>query len=130
MIMFLILIWVGVHVALISLYLRRKYSRFSDFNVKCKKIVPILGNLHRFIFRLDSFTDDIDANYNSFSGERFTGRYEFWKPVLLIRDLDLVKKIAIKDFEHFTDHRTVTNEEIEPLFGRNLISLKDNLASF
>lgn len=55
---------------------------------------------------------------------RFVGKYEFMRPVLIVHDLDLVKRITVKDFEHFIDHRSFVSEDVEPLFARNLVSLK------
>uniref|UniRef100_A0A2A4JJD6 unspecific monooxygenase n=1 Tax=Heliothis virescens TaxID=7102 RepID=A0A2A4JJD6_HELVI len=52
------------------------------------------------------------------------GRYDFIRTMVLIRDLELVKSIAIKDFEHFHDHRSLADGDVEPLFGRNLFSLR------
>lgn len=58
---------------------------------------------------------------------RFVGRYELLKPTLIIRDIDLVKKITIKDFEYFLDHRGFADKKVEPLFARNLFSLKGKI---
>lgn len=44
-------------------------------------------------------------------------------PVLLVKDPDLIKQMIIKDFDHFTEHRVIITEEIDPLFGKNLFSL-------
>lgn len=55
---------------------------------------------------------------------RFYGTFQFTKPLLLVRDIELIKKIFVKDFEHFIDHNTIINAENDPLFGRNLFSLK------
>ena len=41
----------------------------------------------------------------------------------MIRDIELVKKITVKDFEHFLDHRAMLSTE-DSLFSRNLFSLK------
>lgn len=46
------------------------------------------------------------------------------KPVLMIRDLNLLKQMCIKDFDHFPDHPSIMSEESDPLFGKNLFSLK------
>lgn len=46
------------------------------------------------------------------------------KPDVIIRDLELLKNITIKDFESFLDHRDVINEEMDPLFGANLLAMK------
>lgn len=55
---------------------------------------------------------------------RFYGMFQFLKSFVVVRDIELVKKIAIKDFEHFLDRNTLIKEEFDPLFGRNLFSLK------
>jgi cytochrome P450 family 9 len=46
------------------------------------------------------------------------------KPVFLIRDPQIIKQIAVKDFEHFMDHRVFISEELDPLFGKSLPSLQ------
>lgn len=47
-------------------------------------------------------------------------------PSLAVKDIELIKKIVTKDFEFFTDHNVFIKEEYDPLFGRNLFSLKGN----
>lgn len=42
----------------------------------------------------------------------------------IIQDIELAKKITVKDFEYFLDRRGFTDENVDPLFGRNLFSLK------
>nr|CAH7744905.1 unnamed protein product [Callosobruchus chinensis] len=46
-------------------------------------------------------------------------------PTLLVNDLDLIKTICVKDFDHFSNHRTFVPEDVDPLFGKNLFALKD-----
>lgn len=46
------------------------------------------------------------------------------KPIFLIRDPELIKQMAVKDFDHFLDHRVNLEEDQDPLFGRNLFALK------
>ncbi|XP_052740446.1 cytochrome P450 9e2 [Bicyclus anynana] len=122
--MFLLLTWVVVLILVVVLYFRQNYSRFSDYGVKHFRPLPFFGNMMRIILRIDNFGDDLDRMYDGFPEERFVGRYEFLRPITIVRDLELVKKITIKDFEHFLDHRNFTEVSIEPLFARNLFSLK------
>jgi cytochrome P450 family 9 len=49
---------------------------------------------------------------------------QFVNPFYVVRDLDLVKQITVKDFDHFLDHAGIIDETIDPLFGKNLVSLK------
>lgn len=44
----------------------------------------------------------------------------------MMRDPELIKQITVKDFDHFTDHRTAIDPDLEPLFARNLFTLKGN----
>lgn len=54
---------------------------------------------------------------------RFVGRFEFVNELVMIRDIDLVKQIGVKDFEYFLDHRSIFSES-NSFFARNLFSLK------
>jgi len=41
-----------------------------------------------------------------------------------VRDPKLLKKLAVKDFDSFLDHRMFLSEEVDPLFGKALFSLR------
>lgn len=55
---------------------------------------------------------------------RYVGYIEGSTPIILVRDPELVKRITVKDFDHFVDHKPLLNEETEPLLGSNLFSMK------
>uniref|UniRef100_A0AAR5P3G8 Cytochrome P450 n=1 Tax=Dendroctonus ponderosae TaxID=77166 RepID=A0AAR5P3G8_DENPD len=55
---------------------------------------------------------------------RYSGFYQFSVPTLMLKDPELIKQITVKDFDHFTDHRAAIDPELEPLFARNLFTLK------
>jgi hypothetical protein len=59
-----------------------------------------------------------------FLPSRFVGVFELVTPMVFIRDIDLMKQVLIKDSEHFLDHRTMVDDKVDPLWGRNLLSLK------
>jgi hypothetical protein len=48
------------------------------------------------------------------------GIFSFDKPSLLIRDLELVKNILVKDFQFFMDHIVMFDEKLDPLICNNL----------
>nr|QZP43538.1 cytochrome P450 monooxygenase CYP9A199 [Ephestia elutella] len=120
----LLIIWTVVFIGAIALYYRQKFSTFSKYGVKNLRPIPVLGNVARITFRLDNFTDDLNRIYGAFPNERFVGKYEFSKPLILIRDIELAKKITVKDFEYFIDHRSFLDEKTDSFFFRNLIALK------
>lgn len=54
------------------------------------------------------------------------GSFQFSQPAFIIRDPELLKDLTVKDFDHFTDHRSFGNTEIEPLWSSNLFALQGN----
>ncbi|XP_036143626.1 cytochrome P450 9e2-like [Monomorium pharaonis] len=62
--------------------------------------------------------------YNYFPDAKYFGGVDFLTPTVLLRDPELIREITVKDFEHFTDHRTFIDENIEPLFGKNIFALR------
>lgn len=52
------------------------------------------------------------------------GTFQFRDPVYFIRDPELVKQIGVKDFEFFTDHINLIDEDIDALLGKSLFGLK------
>lgn len=53
--------------------------------------------------------------------------YQLSSPTLLILDPDLIKLVAVKDFEHFMDHRSIIPDNADPLWTRNLFALRGKL---
>lgn len=52
----------------------------------------------------------------------FLGLYMFFRPILLVRDPHLVKRILITDFDHFHDRGVFYNEDTDPV-GANLFAM-------
>ncbi|NP_001166017.1 cytochrome P450 9e2-like [Nasonia vitripennis] len=86
--------------------------------------VPIIGNNYPMLFGIDSFPMHAQKMYKKFSGARYYGCFDFRKPVVIIKDPDLIKEICVKNFDDFTDHLTFVTEEMDPIAGRNIFSLK------
>ncbi|XP_026318081.1 cytochrome P450 9e2-like [Hyposmocoma kahamanoa] len=120
----LVLIWLGCLVAALLLYFRQAYSFFKTRGVKTPRIIPPFGTMYNTLTQREHISEQITRAYNEHSGERFYGTFQFVKPFLQVRDIELIKNIGVKDFEYFLDHNNFINEDIDPLFGRNLISLK------
>ncbi len=54
-----------------------------------------------------SFSDMQDEIYEEFPGAPGVGYYAaFGEPVLFIQDIEIIKRILIKDFDHFVDRRS------------------------
>jgi hypothetical protein len=55
------------------------------------------------------------------------GIFSFDKPSLLIRDLELVKNILVRDFQTFMDRTFSFEDKFDPLFGNNISVLNGQL---
>nr|XP_023020330.1 cytochrome P450 9e2-like [Leptinotarsa decemlineata] len=85
---------------------------------------PLLfGELLPYILRRQSTADIVWNAYNQCPGTRYSGLYQFLTPTLILKDPQLIKQIAVKDFDYFPDHRVYIPEEADPLWGKNLFAL-------
>jgi cytochrome P450 len=55
------------------------------------------------------------------------GIFSFDKPSLLIRDVELVKNILVKDFQTFMDRTFSFDDKFDPVIGKNIGALKGQL---
>ncbi|XP_017770242.1 PREDICTED: cytochrome P450 9e2-like [Nicrophorus vespilloides] len=62
--------------------------------------------------------------YSAFPNHRYAGIYQMTQPMLMIRDPELIKQLAVKDFEHFTDHISYVPSDNDVLWSNNLFALK------
>ncbi|EZA49458.1 hypothetical protein DMN91_009367 [Ooceraea biroi] len=88
--------------------------------------IPLLGNLGPFILRRISLAEIICNTYRLFPDAKYFGFYDFTTPIYVLRDLDLINLITIKNFDHFCNHRNFVNENLEPIAGRNLFGLRND----
>jgi len=106
------------------------YYFFKDLNFFKKYGIlhippwPVLGNMAPVFLRQLSIAELIQKIYQLNPDAKYVGFFDSMNPVVVIRDPELIKSIAVKNFDSFTDHRGFIDEENDPLFGKNLVSLR------
>ncbi|KAK0045263.1 cytochrome P450 3A24 [Biomphalaria pfeifferi] len=60
--------------------------------------------------------------YNKYKDKKVYGWYDSRKPVMVVRDLDMIKDIFVKNFASFTDRYTLF--DFNPPFRDNLLNLR------
>ncbi|CAH2106041.1 unnamed protein product [Euphydryas editha] len=72
----------------------------------------------------EHFTGPSNELRKRYPRERFVGQYIFTQPEVVLQDLTLIKKVTLKDFNHFHDRKSISNEDVEPFFAKNLFNLR------
>ncbi|KAK5643815.1 hypothetical protein RI129_007660 [Pyrocoelia pectoralis] len=124
------MLWLIPFVVLLSLLVLfyykaiKPFSYWKDRGVPHKKPLPLIGNSAILIYKSKPFFEYVEDLYNDFPNERYYGIYQFSKPVIYVRDLDLIKSITVKDFDQFVDHNNFIVDNVDKLLSKNLINLK------
>ncbi|XP_039312720.1 probable cytochrome P450 6a13 isoform X2 [Solenopsis invicta] len=107
-------------VILSSVYIYYKYVIFNFWRKRgvfyIEPVVPV-GNVTPLVTgkaQVGVFFHDVYLKYKE---HRAFGMYTFFKPNLIIADLDLIQTVMTKQFKSFHDRGIFCNEKIDPLTG-------------
>ncbi|XP_044004563.1 probable cytochrome P450 6a14 [Aphidius gifuensis] len=112
-------IFIGVVSIIIGIYyyLTANFNFWKSRGVPGPKPIPIFGNIYDLIsikYSIGCYLKNIYDN-NYWRNEKFVGIFTTSEPVLIIKDLDLIKTVLIKDFNFFSDRGAEFNESVEPI---------------
>ncbi|XP_063988414.1 uncharacterized protein LOC135168310 [Diachasmimorpha longicaudata] len=113
-----------VFIYLIYRYMIRKFDYWQKRDVVYVPPVPFFGNFRDFLMGRKSAGTFLQEIYNYAPNEPYIGFFGFDKPMLMIRDTNLIKHILIKDFDNFKD-RYVETSAHDILGGANLFVIKN-----
>ncbi|OAD56185.1 Cytochrome P450 9e2 [Eufriesea mexicana] len=104
-------------------YSTRKLSFFKDHGILHIPPAPLFGNMGSMFLKRSSLYDLLQDVYFINTEAKYVGIYEFQTPIIMIRDLDLIKSITTKNFDHFSDHRTFMYKDLDPMLANMLFSM-------
>jgi cytochrome P450 family 6 len=108
-------------------YVTRNFNFWQKLGIPYVKPKPFFGNLKECALQKTIIGEQLQRIYNEHSDKPYVGIFSFDKPSLLIRDLELVKNILVKDFQTFMDRVFSLEEKFDPLFGNHLGILNGQL---
>ena len=108
-------------------YFTRNFKFWQKLGIPYATPKPFFGNLKDCVFQKVSMGENLQHIYEEHSDKPYVGIFSFDKPSLLIRDVELVKNILVKDSQNFIDHIMTVNLELDPVFGRGLFMLKGQM---
>ncbi|XP_043251256.1 cytochrome P450 9e2-like [Colletes gigas] len=104
-------------------YYARNRNCFKKHGVPSIEPYPIVGNMGGMVFRTTSLSDVIGKLYNLNPDAKYVGFYEFNTPIVIIRDIDLIKSVCVKHFDNFHDHRPFIDKEMDKILAGMLFCL-------
>ncbi|XP_001608020.1 cytochrome P450 9e2 isoform X1 [Nasonia vitripennis] len=109
---------------LIYYFFKKRLSYFEDLGVPYVPGWPFFGNMSGpFLFR-KHVTEALVDLYKTNPETKYIGIFVFnARPVILLRDLEIIKTIAIKNSDKFPDHLAFATEDMDPMFGANLFNM-------
>ena len=108
-------------------YVTRNFNFWQKLGIPYAKPTAFVGNFKDCVLLKTTIGEQLQRIYNEHSEKPYVGVFSFDKPSLLIRDLELVKNILVKDFQNFMDRTLSFEDKFDPLLGKTLPALKGQL---
>ncbi|XP_017864639.1 PREDICTED: uncharacterized protein LOC108614933 [Drosophila arizonae] len=108
-------------------YLRHHYAYWIARGVPELRPRLFVGNLGGLLSMRSSPADFIGEMYNhpDAQDKPLVGIHVFYKPALLLRDPELIKRIMVKDFAKFSNRYSNSDYKGDPLGSQNIFFLKN-----
>ncbi|XP_068084560.1 cytochrome P450 6j1 [Anabrus simplex] len=107
-------------------FFTRNYRKWEKKGIPFLKPLPFVGNFKDTVLAKKNIGQVIQDAYEKGKGKPFIGVFAFDQPMLVIRDLDVVKSVLVKDFNYFMDRNFSVDKDSDPLLGRTLSSINGN----
>ena len=101
---------------LLYYYTTKNHDYWEKRNVKYEKPVPVFGTLYDNVVAKKSIVEIAVELYNKYPNEPVVGLYRGTTPELVVRDLDIARRILSVDFASFYPRGMGRDPEIEPVF--------------
>jgi cytochrome P450 family 6 len=124
--LFLVVPLSAIFIAL-YLYFTRNFKFWQKLGIPYLKPTPFVGNFKECAFQKVNIGKHLQQIYEQHSDKPYVGIFSFDKPFLLVRDLELVKNILVKDFQNFMDRVVSLDENLDPLSSKILFVIKGQL---
>lgn len=115
----------GIIAVILALYyfFTSTFDFWKSRGVPGPRPIPVFGTFKDVLLKKISLGDYVTKVYNEYKDEPFIGIFFMRTPILIVKDLEIMKDIFIKDFSTFADRGFTTHEKAEPL-SQNLFNLE------
>lgn len=81
---------------LIFAYFKKKHRYFEELGIPYIPPVPILGNMTRTVLTLEHIHETMKKFYKYKPEAKYIGIFNFMRPIIVVRDPEIIKDITIK----------------------------------
>uniref|UniRef100_A0A0B7AHN9 Cytochrome P450 n=1 Tax=Arion vulgaris TaxID=1028688 RepID=A0A0B7AHN9_9EUPU len=103
-------------------FISSNHDTFEKMSIDSPPTSRLLGNFGQVI-KQGIFQAQMEW-YSKYKDKKVYGVYDTLKPIMIIRDLDIVKDITVKSFNNFVNRRVIV--EFDGPFMDNLLTIKDD----
>ena len=111
--------WIEIIIFLVSVFLLLYYYVTKNFGHWRNRDIPHSKGYFPFgsynLFGGKHVGELNEADHKKFASEKYFGWFLLGKPILGINDVNLLRHIEVKDFDHFTDR--ISSEISKSLFS-------------
>ncbi|XP_014211422.1 cytochrome P450 9e2-like [Copidosoma floridanum] len=98
---------------------RRRYY-FKERGIPQPFEWPFVGISGSSIFKGRHVSHTLKDVYNINKEAKYVGCHMLTSRCIVVRDLDLIKSVLVKNFDHFAYRKSFVDENADPLFGKNM----------
>ncbi|XP_076235870.1 putative cytochrome P450 6a13 [Calliopsis andreniformis] len=91
------------------------YNHWSSKGIPGPRPLPFLGTIGSVLLGGPTYTDYLRKVYTQYENEPVVGIYNMSIPILIIRDVDLIKDILINNFDNFADRAINFNADVKSI---------------
>lgn len=104
-------------------WLTSNNNYYYKLGIPFEKPWPVVGNNLKILLQKESINDIMTRCYKKYKASKFFGYFNFMSKMLIVTDPGLIKKITVKDFNHFINHDDAL--EMDDLLSRSIFALRD-----
>ncbi|CAD7084746.1 unnamed protein product [Hermetia illucens] len=122
--MWMVLGLIALGTYIVVKWVSKNFDFFEKQGVKFVKPYPLIGT-NTWLLGRENIAVILKKFYDQFPNEKIFGLFNFAAPFYVIRDPDLIKHLAVKEFENFSNHMKFVDTNHDEFFGSMLTTLRD-----
>ncbi|KAJ9594227.1 hypothetical protein L9F63_014387 [Diploptera punctata] len=108
----------------IYFYATRNFKFWKRLGVPYVSPYPLVGSVKDVAFQKCAIGEFLKDIYSEYKGLRYVGFYSLDQPAIVVRDLDLIRSVLVKDFNNYADHFIELDQDLDPLGSKGLFAMK------